>query len=182
MEFLKRVRPLLFSMMAVLSCFLPSSKAARHPIKATQCVRQSKASLQPCQAGHRLVRGVRAGWRAAAPTAAPLWARAPIQPTSESGLLKTHYSSESSAQLIFHNLLPQMVPLLRGLRDYFYENWLTPEYNHTYRIIFRYNWVQRDFSGKWDTCKKCKHYIEYICSVVSQLCRKNHPPSTYVFS
>ena len=35
-------------------------------------------------------------------------ARAPIQPTRESGLLKAHYLSESGAQLIFHNLLPQM--------------------------------------------------------------------------
>ena len=24
---------------------------------------------------------------------------------------------------------------------------------------------QWDYSGKWDTCKKCKNYIEYICSV-----------------
>ena len=74
--------------------------------------------------------------------AAPLLARAPIQPTSESGLLKAYYSSESSAQLIFHNLLPQMVPLLRGLGDYFYENWLTPEsIINTCCVIFRYNWA-----------------------------------------
>ena len=23
---------------------------------------------------------------------------------------------------------------------------------------------QWDYSGKWDTCKNCKNYIEYICS------------------
>ena len=28
---------------------------------------------------------------------------------------------------------------------------------------------QWDYSGKWDTCKKCKNYIEYICSVVDNI-------------
>ena len=26
--------------------------------------------------------------------------------------------------------------------------------------------VQWDYSGKWDTRKKCKNYIEYICTAV----------------
>ena len=26
--------------------------------------------------------------------------------------------------------------------------------------------VQWDYSGKWDTIKKCKNYMEYICSMV----------------
>ncbi len=61
----------------------------------------------------------RFGQLCAAPTAEPLRARTPTQPTSESGLLKAYYLSESGAQLIFHNLLPPNGATFKGLDGLF---------------------------------------------------------------